>query len=650
MRNMREGNSKGNNGLEINRRFDSAAASGTNCGSAKKSTVAVYFDPHRMKVDVPCGMTALEAARCVGINIETPCGGIGVCGKCKVRFTSGAPKPTEQERALLSDSEIALGYRLACRSRIFFDAVVFVPEELWHPSGRILIAGVAKEISVKPLIQKRFVKVPEPSLYDERGDWERLTEALWDDEAVCPLDELSADIGLLRALPRTLREAQFEVTVVTAGSRMLAVENSDTTRMTYGMAFDIGTTTVVCYLADLRNGITLATASAINPQVAYGDDIISRIAFASERDDGLKLLNEAIVSTVNELALRACSEAGVATEHVYHATFVGNTCMLHLLLGLDVTQLGRAPYVAVVQSMVELRACELGITAIPNAVLHVLPCIGGFVGADAVAMILLHLFEDIDAALAIDIGTNTEVVVKHGDRVLAASAAAGPAFEGARIKHGMRAADGAIYSVKVGSDDLHCMVIGDVPARGICGTGLIDAVAALLELGIIDESGRMRRRSELHFLPSPIANRLVERDNDVEFVLSYGDEAKGNPTIVLTQRDIRQLQLAKASIRAAIETLLKLVGITCDVLQAVYIAGAFGTFIPKESAMRIGLLPPISLERIHSVGNAAGIGAKLALINEDELKRAELIARSVRHVELGTNPTYAEAFFEWMRF
>jgi len=619
-------------------------------GATGASAVVVFFESHHLKVAVPSGITVLDAARRSGIHIETPCGGIGVCGKCKVRFTSNPPMPTEQERALLSDREIASGYRLACRSRIFSNASIIIPQELSHPTGYILTFGTAKMVSVEPLVRKRFIKVPIPSLNDERGDWERLVAALSESASEHSPDELNPDLELLRSLPRVLRDAQFEVTVVMAGKKMLAVERGDTTKMNYGLAFDIGTTTVVCYLVDLANGATLSTTSTINPQVAYGDDLISRIAFASESENGLKLLHEAIIGAVNELALKVCAEAAVSPSHVYHATFVGNTCMLHLLLGLDVTLLGRAPYVAVTQSLVELRASELGITAIPNAILHVLPRIGGFVGADTVAMIISHLLNGADVALAIDIGTNSEVVVKCGDEMLAASAAAGPAFEGARIKHGMRAANGAICSVKVDGNDLRCVVIGDAPAKGICGTGLIDAVAALLELGIIDETGRMVHRCELPSLPSRIADRLIERDGEVEFVLVHGDESEGGFPIVLTQRDIRQLQLAKGSIRAATETLLNLAGVSYDALQAVYICGAFGTFIPKRSAVRIGLIPPIPMERIYSVGNAAGTGAKLALINRNELKRAELVARSVRHIELGTNPLYAEAFFEWMRF
>lgn len=614
------------------------------------NTAVVSFEPYHIEAAIPLGITVLEAARRLGIHIETPCGGIGVCGKCKVRFASNAPAPTEQERTLLSEQEIASGLRLACRSRISSDASIIIPQELTHPTGYILTLGAARRVSIEPLIRKRFIKVPMPSLNDERGDWERLVTALLESDSEHSFGGFNANIKLLRALPKILREAQFEITVVTAADRMLLVEHGDTTRMSYGMAFDIGTTTVVCYLVDLLNGATLSTTSTINPQVAYGDDVISRIAFASEREDGLKLLHEAIIGAANELALRACDEASVSPDHVYHATFVGNTCMLHLLLGLDVTQLGRAPYVAVIQSTVELSAGELGITAIPNALIHVLPRIGGFVGADTVAMILLHLIDGIDVALAIDIGTNTEVVVKSGDEMLAASAAAGPAFEGARIKHGMRAADGAIYSVKANEDDVRCMVIGDAPPKGICGSGLIDAVATMLELGIVDESGRMLHRDELPRLPQRIAERLMERDGEAEFVLAYGNESDSGSPIVLTQRDVRQLQLAKGSIRAAIETLLNLAGVSYDALQAVYIAGAFGTFIPKQSAVRIGLLPPIPLERIHSVGNAAGIGAKLALINSNELKRAESVARSVKHIELGTNPLYAEAFFEWMRF
>jgi uncharacterized 2Fe-2S/4Fe-4S cluster protein (DUF4445 family) len=612
--------------------------------------VEVLFEPASLKVSVPTGTSVLDATRRCGIAIETPCGGVGICGKCKVRFLSGAPKPTLQEVALLTESEIALGYRLACQSILSQDAVVFIPAETAHHSGHILTTGVLREVGVDPLVKKQFIVLPKPSLDDERGDWERLIGTLFGEGRCVVGSDLIVDLEILRRLPEVLRRADFKVTVTTVNNRLLAVEEGDTTNLAYGMAFDIGTTTLVCYLVDLRTGVTLSTPSAMNPQVAYGDDLISRITFAIEREDGVKVLHDAVIGAVNELAREACSEAGVSCEHIYHATFVGNTCMMHLLLGLDVSQLGRAPYVAVVQSAVELEARRLGITSLPNAIVHVLPCIGGFVGADTVAMILTHLVDGVDVGLAIDIGTNSEVVVKCGSEMFAASAAAGPAFEGARIKHGMRAVDGAIYSVGMGGGDIRLLTVGGKPPKGICGTGLIDAVATLIELGIVKENGKLCHRSEIKDLPHKIAERLVEINGETAFVLAHEHETESGIPIVITQHDIRQLQVAKASIRAATETLLKLTGVSYEDLQAVYIAGAFGTFIPKRSAQKIGMLPPVDPELIHSVGNAAGMGAKLALISKGELERANSIALSVKHVELGTNPIYEEEFFERIRF
>ncbi|MFA4016013.1 MAG: hypothetical protein RUDDFDWM_001114 [Candidatus Fervidibacterota bacterium] len=612
--------------------------------------VEVLFEPTGLKVLVATGTSVLDAARRCGIALETPCGGVGICGKCKVKFLSGAPKPTPQEVALLTENELALGYRLACQSTLSQDAVVFIPAETAHPSGRILTFGVLREVAINPVVKKQFVTLPKPSLNDERGDWERLVGMLFGEERCVVGSDLIVDLELLRSLPEVLRQADFKVTLTTANNRLLAVEKGDTTGIAYGMAFDIGTTTLVCYLVDLWTGVTLSTPSIINPQVAYGDDLISRIAFATEREDGVRILHDAVIEAVNELAKKACSEAGVSCEHIYYATFVGNTCMMHLLLGLDVSQLGRAPYVAVIQSAVELEAHKLGITSLPNAIAYVLPCIGGFVGADTVAMILTHLVDGVDVALAIDIGTNSEVVVKCGNEMFAASAAAGPAFEGARIKHGMRAVDGAIYSVSVDDSDIRLLTIGGKPPKGICGTGLVDAVAALIDLGIVKESGKLCSRSEIKSLPQKIMERIVEINGEVAFVLAHEHETESGVPVVLTQRDIRQLQVAKASIRAATETLLKLTGVRYEDLQAVFIAGAFGTFIPKRSAQKIGMLPPVNLELIHSVGNAAGMGAKLALISKDEMERANSIALSVKHVELGTNPIYEEEFFERIRF
>ncbi|HID06981.1 MAG TPA: DUF4445 domain-containing protein, partial [Armatimonadetes bacterium] len=518
--------------------------------NASSQLITVVFEPRGARVRVPVNTTVLDAARRAGVAIESPCGGMGICGKCRVRFAKGAPAPTEQELHLLQQCELEEGYRLACRARLSQDAIIFVPRETESVVAQILERGAEREAVIAPLIHKWYVELPQPSLHDERGDWERLINAL--DNAIKahgerPASEWHAELKLLRSLPHQLRRSDFKVTVVTAGEWVLAVEPHDTTAQRCGMAFDIGTTTVVGYLIDLSTGINMAVASTLNPQMAYGDDLISRITFAMENDDGAQVLHRAIIDAVNELIEQACAEANVAPHHIYQLTVVGNTCMMHLFLGLPPHSLGVAPYVPVQQCSITVTARELGLHHCPSALVHVLPNIGGFVGADTVAMILVHLLNGADTALAIDIGTNSEVVVKRGRQLWAASAAAGPAFEGARIQHGMRASAGAIYAVSLDGDDIRCATVDSVPPHGICGTGLIDAVATLLELNVLDESGRICSPDEVPTLTELIKRRIVDVDGERQFVLASAEESATDESVVITQSDVRQLQLAKGS-------------------------------------------------------------------------------------------------------
>ncbi len=636
----------------------------------------VTFEPDGRRVRVTEPMTLYQAARLAGIDLETPCGGLGICGKCKVELIKGHSEITADERRLLTEHELSKGIRLACRHQVSEETIAYIPEDTRSLVQQILASGASRQVGLNPAVRKVHRRVPLPSLADQRSDLTRLKESIANG---------ALDLELLRELPSILRAADGSVTAVLHHSNTptcqhsIALESGDTSAHCYGMAFDIGTTTVVGYLMDLNTGHELAIASAMNAQTAYGDDLVSRIKHAVETERGRKQLRTAILKVVNDIIDEVSKTAGVSPQQIYETVVVGNTCMTHLFLGIDPAPLGFAPYVPVVQQAVRVPSRQLGVKMNPHGFVHVLPNIAGFVGADTVG-VLVTLWEKLGMAegerqatagndgehlsspvvsrrcltsLVVDIGTNGEIVLCHARRLLACSAAAGPAFEGARISCGMRGAPGAISSVHL-NETVEYTTIDERPPRGICGSGLIDAVAQMLEVGILEASGRMATADEaakISHLNGDLRQRLITVDNERQFVLAFAEESATGKPITLSQRDVRQLQLAKGSICAAIRTLLKIAGVAPQEIDAVYLAGAFGTYLSKENALRIGLLPPeIPPDRIHPVGNAAGAGAKLALLSLEERQLADTIAQNVEHIELCTNLEYADTFMETMAF
>jgi len=651
----------------------------------------VTFEPDGRRVCVTEPMTLYQAARLAGIDLETPCGGLGICGKCKVELVKGHSEITADERRLLTEHELSKGIRLACRHQVTEETIAYIPDATRSLVQQILASGASRRVGLNPAVRKVHLRVPSPSLTDQRSDLTRLKDAMAHGEwrtANCELE-----LEWLRELPSILRAADGEVTAVLSQPSVLnpqpltliALEPGDTSTQCFGMAFDIGTTTVVGYLMDLNTGHEVAVASAMNAQTAYGDDLVSRIKHAVESEHGRKQLRAAVLKVVNDLIDEATQSAGVSPQQIYETVVVGNTCMTHLFLGIDPAPLGFAPYVPVVQQAVRVPARQLGVKMNPRGFVHVLPNIASFVGADTVA-VLVTLWEKLGMAederqetagndgehlsspvvsrrcltsLVVDIGTNGEIVLCHGGRLLACSAAAGPAFEGARISCGMRSAPGAISSVRL-NETVEYTTIDERPPRGLCGSGLIDAVAQMLEVGILEPSGRMVTADEVgvgvpanptSHLNGDLRQRLITVANERQFVLAFAEESATGKPITLSQRDVRQLQLAKGSLCAAIRTLLKIAGVAPQDIDAVYLAGAFGTYLSKESALRIGLLPPeIPPDRIHPVGNAAGAGAKLALLSLEERQLADVIAQHVEHIELCISPEYADTFMETMAF
>jgi len=608
--------------------------------------VEVIFQPEGKVVRAEKGSRVLDIAAGEGIGIDGPCGGRGTCGKCRVIAQGELSEPVDAERRHLSEEELEAGVRLACQAKVLGRATVEIPRTTKLLSQKILDEGVRREVVFCPEVRTRRVVLPKPSLEDQRPDFRRLRDALGEDG-----DGLVADLDLLRELPRVLRENAFHVAVAIADSEVLAIESGDGPDGRCGIAFDIGTTTVVGYLIDLTTGRQLGAAAAMNPQVVYGDDVISRIDYVIGQGDGLKTLHRRIVEEMNEIVGELAGHLGVYPEQICEATVVGNTCMHHLLLGIDPRHIAPNPFIPVISEPMKVRAGALGLKIHPRGYVHALPNISAYVGADIVGDILASDLMRSDAPkLLVDIGTNGEIVLGSKEGLIACSAAAGPAFEGARISCGMRGAPGAIDRAAF-DQDLAYTTIEGTKVRGVCGSGLLDLAAELLRVGIVDFAGRMLPPDEVRSdAGDRLRARVVEGENGYDFLLAGPEETEDGKPMRLIQRDVRELQLAKGAIRTGIEFLMKEAGVSADDLEEVMLAGAFGNYLRKESALAIGLLPPVPVEKIRSLGNAAGEGAKLALISAEERRRAAEIARQVRYIELGTQTTFMDVFTENMLF
>lgn len=611
----------------------------------KTTLVRIVFEPDGAEVYVPSGTFLNKAAAASGRAVETPCGGVGTCGKCKVYVSGALGEPDSVELRLLGESEISAGARLACRTRVTGDISVRIPEESLSRVQKILSRGSLRDVDVATCIHKVYCELQPPSLTDETAEFERLADHLKSDGV-----SVRPNINIVRGLSSTLKKADYKVTVVTCGDGLICVEPGDTRGKTYGVAYDLGSTTIVGFLMDLETGQELAVSSVMNPQTLYGDDLVSRISFATTQQDGARVLQSAAVDALNRIAESLAISAGVSLENVYRATVVGNTCMTHLLLGIDTTSLGQSPYVPSVCSDICTSASELSLKFSTEARVMVLPNVAGFVGSDLVGVLLAHSWEtDGDTRLAVDIGTNGEMALLHNEKTYVCSAAAGPAFEGAGISRGMRASPGAVDSVRI-REDVEITTIENRRPIGICGSGLVDAVAQMLEAGLIDETGRLLAPEDAGCLPEAISRRLVQGDSGLEFVLAFKNESGGGQPVSITSSDVRRLQLAKGSIRAAIQTLLHTAGADESDLSEVLLAGAFGNYIRIESAIRIGLIPDIDHNRVISVGNAAGAGSRLALLSEKEMEVARHLARTAEHIELGASPDYQMELMDKMMF
>ena len=592
---------------------------------------------------VPTGVSAFDAASWNGIAIDSTCGGYGTCKKCRIQVTTGEVEPSKLDYRAFTESEIKAGWRLACLVRAAKDVTLDVPPLTTRPKAATV--GVGRQVILRPAVQKRYVELEEPTLHDQRTDIVRLFDAIDDIEA-------TVSLAAMRNLPKVLRSSYFKVTAVFVDQELIDIEAGDTTELRYGIAYDLGTTTVVATLLDLNTGTPVAVKSMLNKQQPFGADVISRISATMMDTTALDRLRGFAQQTLAELSAEVCEEAGVDPLNVYEVALAGNATMTQLALGIDPEPLGVAPFIMVSASFPDVQASELGINVHPRAKAVIMPSLGAYVGGDIVAGALASgMDRDKRLRLFIDVGTNCEIILGDGEKILATAAPAGPAFEAASIKCGVRAASGAIETIKVVDGNLEIGTIENTKAIGICGSGLVDACASLVQLGLLDNSGRFVTPEQAEIAAPKVAHRLVEREGERVFVLTWGGaEGDLNDCVFLTQRDVRELQFAKAAIATGWALLLEEFGVAESEIQQVLLAGSFGSYLSPASAVKIGLVPKLPVMRIVSAGNVAGEGAKMVLLSAQERNGAMALLDEIDYIELSDRADFNDKFVERLIF
>jgi uncharacterized 2Fe-2S/4Fe-4S cluster protein (DUF4445 family) len=601
----------------------------------------VTFLPEYRRIDVVQGSTILDAAQRAGLNINVVCGGQGKCGKCVVFVQSGKTEFDRQKYVrFFSEDELQKGACLACETMVLGDLQVFVPESTLIQEQKILVAGRDTGIELHPSVRKYYVELQPPTLTDPSPD---LTRLLWGiQKSGGPVAEkIYVPLEVLREIPSLLRHSNWRVTgtiaLVPGGYRLIDLQENDTSKRLFGAAIDLGSTTVVAYLWDLVSGKVVAVASNYNKQITCGEDILARVNFA--RKNGLTKLQALATESINAALISAADTAGIDREDIYEVVVAGNTVMTHMLLGIDPAYIIAEPYVPVVQRALSVAAGRIGITSNQNSGLFVFPAVSDFIGGDIIADILsCGMSEREEISLLIDIGTNFEIVLGNKDWMFSCAGAAGPALEGGEVLFGMRANPGAIEKITVDPvtlDPAFCTINNILP-RGITGSGLIDLLAELFSACVIDRTGRIN---------TSIENKRVRTGAHFpEFVVAWASETDIGKDIVITENDIKNLIMSKASIHAACVTLMKEAGVTRHEIAIIYVAGAFGNYLDKKNATIIGLIPEIGLDKIKNIGNGAVTGANLALINRKERKTLDEIARKIAYIELNADPSFMDEY------
>ncbi|OBR91090.1 MULTISPECIES: ASKHA domain-containing protein [Clostridium] len=568
-----------------------------------------------------------------GIFIDSPCNGKGICGKCKVKVIKGLKKPTPLDIKQLAKEELESGFRLSCNFTINEDTEIVLLEK--NKDMKVLINGTEQQYTLDTVVKKKYLVIEKPSINDQRDDYRRLSDA-------CESDDLLIDLQYLPQISNLLRETDFNVTASLYKNRLLHLENGNCLQQNYGLAVDIGTTTIVIYLLNLNDGKVIDIDSRVNNQRSYGADVVSRINFTIENPKGLGILKDNIVSQLNDMIELLCKKNNISEDNIYDIVIVGNTIMIHLLLGLPCENITRSPYIPVVTKALELEAKEIGIKT--KGMVSLLPGISAFVGSDITAGILsCGMLNSEKYSLLLDLGTNGEIALGNKNEVVTCSTAAGPAFEGTNIKHGIGAVKGAISKVDLSRDKIY-ETIGNEKPCGICGSGVLDAVAQFVKFGILDEAGRMAGADEVE--NKDYQNRIVEVDNMRQFILVQNSIHE--ESITFTQKDVREVQLAKAAVCAGIKILLKEKNINFNEIEKVYIGGGFGNYMDIESSVDIGMIPKELKGKIESVGNCAGGGAKTYLLSKQIRENAADIINKTTYIELSKRKDFQEYFIDSM--
>ena len=604
----------------------------------------IDLEPIGRRIEVQAGASLLEAAQQAGVDLVAACGGIGICATCRVRPVRGPFNPlTPSEQEQLDPAQIAAGFRLACQAVPLGDARVEIPPESLPAPQKIQLDGRQAAVALQPAVQAVDLDLPAPGLHDLRSDLTRTADFLsarpeWAGQP------FTGNLAALEQLSTELRNNQWAVRLAVSVQPLADAPSGERRIIAafprgaplLGLAVDLGSTKLAVYLVDLETGGTLAQTGVMNPQIAYGEDVVNRIAFANKSEGSRRMLQERVIEALNGAAAELCVRAHAAPGQVVDAVVVGNTAMHHFFTHLPVVQLGAAPYVAAVSQALEVPAADLGLKFAPGAHVYLPANIAGYVGGDHTAALLATRSFPGQRRVLVDIGTNTEISLVSGDQIYSCSTASGPAFEGAHIRDGMRAAPGAIERVRLQEGKVQVSTIGGLAPVGICGSGILQAVAELLSAGWLDSRGALRKGA---------ANMRIVKGKP-EFLLVPAAQTGHGRDVVITRRDINEIQLAKGAIRAGIEIMLRKGGITAEEVQEWVIAGAFGTYLDLASAVRVGMFPDVPLERFHQVGNAAGMGAKQMLLSLSERAEADHLARRAAYVELTVEPAFTDEFMK----
>jgi len=583
----------------------------------------------------------LDAAKKAGIEIRSICGGKAKCGKCKVKVDKKfINEVTSSEKELLLDEDIKNNFRLACCTKICGDTKVYIPWSALATKQRLQIAGEETPVELSPVIKKFILKLQESTISDKRSDFEKIRDELLEKFNMV-VEKI--DLVILEKLPRIITDNRGRVYVIVRDKEIIFVGSEEEIEKAYGLAIDLGTTKIAIYLVDLETGETIDAIGIMNSQIIYGEDVISRLKYALENKDGSNRLKEIVLEKINEEINNICEINIINSNQIMEAVVVGNTAMQHLFLNLPIKQLAVLPFVSAINDVVEIKARELDLAINKSGYVYFPPPIAGFIGSDHLAMLLSsQIFKRKGNVLGIDMGTNTEIALKTDDTITCCSTASGPAFEGARIKYGMRASQGAIDGVKIEKDNLNVMIstIDNYPPVGICGSGILDCIAEMLKAKIIDSTGKIiKGKREVR----------TGTNGKLEYVLTKENLAEED-YITITQKDIREIQLAKGAIRAGIDILLEDSHLNERDIDYIIIAGAFGTYLDISNSIEIGMFPNIPINKFHQIGNAAGIGAKQILISKNVREKAKELLKNIKYVELTIYPDFVKYFTKALKF